>query len=91
MQLGERAWRTTEVGIPLTELSLAHAFDELVTMVAERNFDFYDAVDGNVVKIGGGKAKTAKPTEDDGPSLDDVIVSDNDEPAVDGSDDAYSP
>ena len=40
--------RTTEVGCPDAPVPLAKVFDDLVTQVAERNPDFYQAVDGRI-------------------------------------------
>ena len=40
--------RTTEVGCPDAPVALAKVFDDLVTQVAERNPDFYQAVDGRI-------------------------------------------
>ena len=40
--------RATEVGHPDGELTLAAAFDALVRLVAERNPDFYEAVEGRI-------------------------------------------
>jgi len=42
--------RTFEVGRPTVDVSLANVFDELVTLVAERNPDFYESVDGKLAK-----------------------------------------
>ena len=41
--------RATEVGRPDVPVPLAAAFDTLVTLVAERNPDFYEAMDGRIV------------------------------------------
>jgi len=48
-------WRMTEVGTPDQELDLDAIFRDLVTLVVERNFDFYETDEnGNVVRIRGG-------------------------------------
>lgn len=76
-------WLAHEVGRPNEPLQLEQAFDQLVELVAERNVDFYEAVDGNVYRI------TDRPTrarrgvpadepQDEGPSLDDVLGTAND-------------
>lgn len=44
-------WRITEVGSAGLDLELSAVFDELITLVAERNFDFYEAMDGKLVPI----------------------------------------
>jgi hypothetical protein len=36
------------VSDPTTALALDDVLDELITLVAERNFDFYEASDGKV-------------------------------------------
>lgn len=41
--------RAYEVGDPTTAIPLAAIFDTLVRLVAERNPDFYDVADGNLV------------------------------------------
>jgi hypothetical protein len=41
--------RAFEVGCPETPVPLTKAFDVLVTLVAERNPDFYQAVDGRIM------------------------------------------
>jgi hypothetical protein len=46
---GQVTVRATEVGQPEATLPLAHMFDTLVTLVAERNPDFYEAIDGHIV------------------------------------------
>ena len=46
---GRVSVRATEVGRPGTDLLLADAFDALVTLLAERNPDFYEAADGRIV------------------------------------------
>lgn len=47
-------WRLTEVGAPTKELDLEGAFGDLLTVVAERNFDFYETDDtGNLIRIRG--------------------------------------
>lgn len=43
-------WRAQEVGKPDTELSLGPIFDELVRLVSERNPDFYEFAEGNLVR-----------------------------------------
>jgi len=71
-----------EVGRPLEEITLASAFDELVLLVAERNFDFYDAVEGKVHRVTDrARRRTTQAgeitLEEDGPSLDDVLLDDD--------------
>ena len=46
---GQVTVRATEVGRPDTPVPLAAAFDTLVELVAERNPDFYEALDGRIV------------------------------------------
>ena len=46
---GQISVRATEVGKPESPVRLATVFDTLVTLVAERNPDFYEAVDGRIV------------------------------------------
>ena len=41
--------RATEVGYPDTPMPLARMFDALVSLVAERNPDFYQVQDGAIV------------------------------------------
>jgi hypothetical protein len=36
------------VSDPATTVTLESVFDDLITLVAERNFDFYEASDGKV-------------------------------------------
>jgi hypothetical protein len=45
---GVRAW---EVGKPDDERPLEAIFDELAGLVAERNPDFYEALDGRLVRV----------------------------------------
>jgi len=45
---GQFTVRASEVGRPDTPVPLTAAFDTLVTLVAERNPDFYEAVDGKI-------------------------------------------
>jgi hypothetical protein len=42
-----RCW---EAGDPTTQVPLERAIDDLVAVVAERNFDFYEEHDGRLVK-----------------------------------------
>ena len=42
--------RVYEVGDPNTRLSLEAVFDEIIEIVAERNFDFYETKDGNLIR-----------------------------------------
>ncbi len=46
---GQVAVRATEVGRPDVPVPLAAIFDTLVTLVAERNPDFYEAMEGSIV------------------------------------------
>jgi hypothetical protein len=46
---GQVVVRATEVGQPDVPVPLAAIFDTLVTLVAERNPDFYEALDGQVI------------------------------------------
>ena len=46
---GQVAVRATEVGRPDATLPLAGIFDTLVALVADRNPDFYEAVEGRIV------------------------------------------
>lgn len=39
------------VSDPTTLVNLSDAFDEIVTIVAERNFDFYEAIGGEIRKV----------------------------------------
>ncbi|MGH7685700.1 MAG: hypothetical protein ACREN2_02625 [Candidatus Dormibacteria bacterium] len=68
-------WKVNEVG-SIEDVSLDTAFDELVGLVADRNFDFYDVVSGNIVRIGQ-RLRDPYPSSDGGPSLDDVLVADD--------------
>lgn len=43
-------WAMAEAGRPETEVSFAQALDGLVELVAERNADSYEALDGNLKK-----------------------------------------
>jgi hypothetical protein len=77
-------WIAREVGKPDEALELQRAFDELVELVAQRNFDFYDVDDGNIVNVGDrtrvaglGRAPAAE-SPDVGPSLDDLLAADDD-------------
>ena len=52
-------------GAPEQEVPLATAFDELIELVAERNPDFYEAVDGRLRRVqeGRGSGKKVKATK----------------------------
>ena len=45
------AFKTYAVGDPATPVKLEAVFDELIGVVATRNPDFYEAVDGQLVKL----------------------------------------
>jgi hypothetical protein len=44
-------WKLTLVGEPDNELEFAQAFDDIVQLVAERNFDFYQGIEGHIRAI----------------------------------------
>lgn len=44
-------WQTYRVGEPETVVPMVDAFDDLINLVAERNPDFYDCVEGNLTKV----------------------------------------
>jgi len=75
-------WIAHQVGAPDDNLELQHAFDELVTLVAQRNFDFYDDEDGNIVGVtdrsrrAGHRRVPLAESLDEGPSLDDLLAAD---------------
>jgi hypothetical protein len=45
--------RTYDVGKPDRPRPLDEIFDELITIIAERNPDFYECVDGSLVRASG--------------------------------------
>lgn len=45
------AYTVREVGRPDTEIDLDSALTQVVDLVAERNFDFYESIKGNIVKL----------------------------------------
>lgn len=63
------------------ELTLERGIDELVQLVAERNLDFYDVRDGNIVKLREGTRTRRRPAAvaEEGPSLDDLLKTDEPE------------
>ncbi len=70
-------WRVTEVGAPDKTLELDAVFSELITLVAERNFDFYEAADnGKIERITTRKTGTKPPVL---PDLEDEPEDENDE------------
>ncbi len=74
-------WRVTEVGAPDKTLDLDTVFTEITNLVAERNFDFYEADGGNVTTISKTKTGTqppALPDLQDEPEGDDTENSDGD-------------
>jgi hypothetical protein len=72
------AYRVTEVGRPHEEVQLAAALDAVVDQVAERNFDFYEALDGTVHKL---SARAARGETADDSDVADVLVDLDDEAA----------
>ncbi|MCC5953448.1 MAG: hypothetical protein JJU45_15260 [Acidimicrobiia bacterium] len=44
-------WETYRVGDPDTPIEMSTAFDEFIALIAERNPDFYDCVDGKLRKV----------------------------------------
>lgn len=70
-------WKINEVG-RFEEVSLETEFDELVGLVADRNFDFYDVLSGNIVRIGQ-RFRDPYGAAGNEPSLDDVLVVADDE------------
>jgi hypothetical protein len=42
-------YQVFNVGDPHTPITLEDAFDQLIELIAERNYDFYEAVNGNLV------------------------------------------
>lgn len=48
---GAPSFRAWEVGSPNVEIPLATIFEDLATLVAERNPDFYEAMDGQITRV----------------------------------------
>jgi hypothetical protein len=74
-------WRVTEVGAPHKTLELDAVFTDVITMVAERNFDFYEVDDkGKIARISarrtGNKAPALEGMEDE---LEDELEDDGEE------------
>ena len=64
-------YQVHEVGEPDEAISLSAAFDHLVEQVAERNFDFYEAIDGSIHKLSS-RAGRGEPADDS--TVGDVLV-----------------
>lgn len=81
-------WRVTEVGAPGKTLDLDAVFMEIIALVAERNFDFYEAGDNGKITLISKRKTGAKPPAlpdlEDEPEDDD---DDNDEAEEDSEDD----
>lgn len=60
-----------EVGSPDTEIDLDTALTQVVDLVAERNFDFYEAINGTIFKL---SARAARGDTTDGEVLTDPLV-----------------
>ena len=64
-------YQVHEVGQPDTAISLSAALDHLVDQVAERNFDFYEAINGNIHKLSS-RAARGEPADDS--TVSDLLV-----------------
>ena len=60
-----------EVGQPEQAVDLAGALDNVMDLVAERNFDFYEAIDGRIHKLSA-RASRGEPVDDS--DVSDVLV-----------------
>jgi hypothetical protein len=60
-----------EVGQPDQPVDIAAALDAVVDLVAERNFDFYESLDGKIHKL---SARAAKGEADDDSDVADLLV-----------------
>ncbi len=60
-----------EVGSPTAEIDLDTALDQVVDLVAERNFDFYESINGSIYKL---SARAARGVSTAGESVTDPLV-----------------
>jgi len=72
-------WNVHEVGRPDQPVELAHALDQVIELVAERNFDFYEALDGQIHKLSSRAARGEPATDTD---VGDILVDLDDEEDV---------
>jgi len=65
------SWEVREVGKPTQPINLSEALDGIVDLVAERNFDFYEALNGKIHKLSARAARGETASDTD---VSDVLV-----------------